>query len=75
MSKHDEIRDQVMAILTEADLLDDHGTLIAPDSMGIVLIAMEIEVRWAPIPQADLKVSNFNSIDSIVAMVETLLQP
>ncbi|HEY4057771.1 MAG TPA: hypothetical protein VGM39_14250 [Kofleriaceae bacterium] len=74
MPTTDEIRTKLISILADHDLLDRQGKLIAPDSMAMVLISMQIENLWAPFPQECLEVQNFASIDSIVAMIETLIR-
>ncbi|HEY4176419.1 MAG TPA: hypothetical protein VGM90_06290 [Kofleriaceae bacterium] len=74
MATSEEIRTELLSILRNHDLLDRDGELIAPDSMAMVLISMQIENQWAPFPQECLEVENFVSIDAIVRLVESLIR-
>jgi acyl carrier protein len=72
MTSATEIRAALMPILTELDLLDSKGELVPLDSMAAVLLAVEIERRIVPVPEQELMETNFDSIDTVVAMIERL---
>lgn len=74
MSSTEVIRTDLLAFLANNDLLDGTGEVVAPDSMAMVLISMEIDTRWAPFPQDCLEIEHFVSVDSIVKLIEELVR-
>ncbi len=72
MTSAAEIRATLMPIPPELDLRDSAGELVPLDSMGAVLLAIEIERRIVPVPEQELAETNFGSIGTVIAMIERL---